>query len=135
MATRIANASASAACDGVVDRLDAGGAGTIEIRTGTQPATADTAASGTLLATLTLPNPAFGAASNGVATANAIAAVAAVATNTAGWFRAKSGGGATVLDGSITATGGGGDMQLNSVSLVNGVNVQVTSWTVTMPVA
>jgi hypothetical protein len=135
MATRIATASRNVAADAVVDRLDAGGAGTVEIRTGTQPATAEDAATGTLLATLTLPNPAFGSAAAGVATANAIAAVAAVATNTAGWFRAKSGGGATVLDGSCTATGGGGDMQLNSTSLTSGVNVQITSWVVTMPAA
>jgi hypothetical protein len=135
VATRIANLSRSAAADGVVDRLDAGGAGSVEIRTGTQPSTAEDTATGTLLATLTLPNPAFGAASSGVATANAITAVAASATGTAGWFRAKSGGGATVLDGSCTATGGGGDMQLNSTSLTSGVNVQITSWTVTMPAA
>jgi len=135
MATRIATASQNGACDAIVDRCDAGGAGSVEIRTGSQPATANDAATGTLLATLTLPNPAFGASSAGVATANAISAVAASATGTAGWFRAKSGGAATVLDGSATATGGGGDMQLNSTSLVSGVNVQITSWTVTMPAA
>lgn len=133
MATRIATASRNAAADGVVDRLDAGGAGSVEIRTGTQPATAEDTATGTLLATLTLPNPAFGSAATGVATANAVAAVAAATSGTAGWFRAKSGGGATVLDGACTATGGGGDMQLNSTSLTSGVNVQITSWTVTMP--
>jgi hypothetical protein len=135
MATRIATASRNVAADAVVDRLDAGGAGTVEIRTGTQPATAEDAATGTLLATLALPNPAFGSAAAGVATANAIAAVPAAVTGTAGWFRAKSGGAATVLDGSCTATGGGGDMQLNSTSLTSGVNVQITSWTVTMPAA
>ena len=133
MATRITNAMATAACNAIVDALDVGGAGSVEIRTGTQPATADTAASGTLCATLTLPATAFGAASNGVATAAAIAAVAASSTNTAGWFRAKSGGGTTIIDGSCTATGGGGDMQLNTTSLVSGVNVQITAWTVTMP--
>jgi hypothetical protein len=133
MATRISNAAASGACDAVVDRLDVGGAGSVEIRSGAQPATADTAASGTLLATLVLPATAFGSASNGVATANAISAIAAATTGTAGWFRAKSGGGLTIIDGSCTATGGGGDMQLNSTSLTSGVNVQITAWTVTMP--
>lgn len=133
MATRISTLSRNAACDGVVDRCDAGGAGSVEIRSGTQPADAENAATGTLLATLVLPNPAFGAAATGVATANTIAAVAAAVTGTAGWFRAKSGGGATVMDGSCTATGGGGDMQLNTTSLVAGVNVQITAWTTTMP--
>ena len=73
MATRITQAAAAAACDAVVDRLDAGAAaGYIEIRTGSQPATADTAATGTLLGTLTLSDPAFGnatTASPAVATA------------------------------------------------------------------
>jgi hypothetical protein len=135
MATRIATATRNAAADAVVDRLDVGGAGSVEVRSGSQPATADDTATGTLLATVTLPATAFGSASGGVATANAISAVTAAASGTAGWFRAKSGGGSTVLDGSITATGGGGDMTLNNTSLTSGVSFQVTSWTVTMPAA
>ena len=69
MATRLPTAARNAACDAVVDLLDAGaGAGTIKIYTGSQPASANDAASGTLLATITLSDPAFGAASTGVAT-------------------------------------------------------------------
>lgn len=135
MATRIPTASRNAACDAVVDRLDAGAAAaTIEIRTGAQPASANDAASGTLLGTLTLSDPAFGAAAAGVATASAITQdSAADATGTAGWFRAKDSDGNTVIDGSITATGGGGDMTLASTSITTGEPIQVTSWTVTMP--
>ena len=137
MATRISTAAAKAACDGVVDLLDVGGAGYIEIRTGSQPATVATAASGTLLGTLTLSNPAFGnatTASPAVATASAITSdTSADATGTAGWFRAYSGGGTAVIDGSITATGGGGDMTLDSVSVVAGGTLAVTSWTVSHP--
>lgn len=137
MATRIAQASAKAACDAVVDLLDVGGAGHIEIRTGSQPATTDTAATGTLLGTLTLSNPAFGnatTASPSVATASAITSdTTADATGTAGWFRAYSGGGTAVIDGSITATGGGGDMTLDSTSIVAGGTIAVSSWTVSHP--
>lgn len=134
MATRIPTNSRNAAADGVVDRLDAGaGAGTLEIRTGSQPASANDAATGTLLATLTLNDPAFGAAAAGVATANAIAADAGDADGTAGWFRAKDSDANTVIDGSITVTGGGGDLELNTVSISTGVDVEVTAWTVTMP--
>lgn len=134
MATRIPTARRNAAADSVVDALDAGAAaGTVEIRTGSQPASANDAASGTLLATLTLGDPAFGAAATGVATANAIAATTGAAAGDAGWFRAKDSDGNTVLDGSVTATGGGGDMQLNTVTISVGVNVEVTAWTVTMP--
>jgi hypothetical protein len=137
MATRITQAAAKAACDAVVDLLDVGGAGYIEIRTGAQPATANTAASGTLLGTLPLSATAFGAAttaSPSVATAAAITSdTSADATGTAGWFRAYSGGAAAVIDGSVTATGGGGDMTLDSVSIVAGGTIAVTSWTVSHP--
>lgn len=134
MATRVPDARRNAIVDSVVDALDAGaGAGIIRIYSGAQPATADTAPSGTLLATITLPDPAFGAAAAGSASAGAIAAAAATTTGTAGWFRALDSALVTVLDGSVTATGGGGDMQLNTTSLVSGVDVDITTWTVTMP--
>jgi hypothetical protein len=46
--TRLPTASRNAACDAVVDLLDAGsGAATIEIRSGTQPASANDAGAGT----------------------------------------------------------------------------------------
>lgn len=135
MATRLPTATRNAAADAVVDRLDLGpAAGTIQIRSGAQPASANDAATGTLLGTLTLSDPAFGAAATGVATAAAITGDASAdATGTAGWFRALDSTGATVLDGSITATGGGGDMTLDSVDIVAGGTIAVTSWTVTMP--
>lgn len=134
MATRVPDARRNAIVDSVVDALDAGaGAGTIKIYTGSQPADADDAETGTLLATIPCSDPAFGSASAGSASANAIAPVAASATGTAGWFRAEDSTGANVLDGNITATGGGGNMELNSTSLVSGVDVDITTWTVTMP--
>jgi hypothetical protein len=136
MATRIPTAVRNAACNAVVDLLDAGaGAATIEIRVGSQPASANDVATGTLLATLTCSDPAFGNAATGVATASAIAAVTGAAAGDAGWFRAKDSTGATVIDGSVTATGGGGQLELNTVTISVGVNVEVTAWTVTMPAA
>ncbi len=135
MATRISTAARNAAADAVVDLLDGGAAaGYIEIRTGAQPATPGDAATGTLLATLPLSDPAFGAASSGVATASAITDdTSADATGTAGWFRGYDDNDVAVIDGSITATSGGGDMELNSVSIVTGGLVEITSWTITMP--
>lgn len=135
MVTRISNAARSAAADGVVDLLDAGaGPGTIQIRTGAQPATVATAATGTLLGTLTLTKPAFGSAVNGVATAVTITGdTSADATGTAGWFRALDSNGNAIIDGSITATGGGGDLILDNVSVIAGGTINITSWTVTQP--
>jgi hypothetical protein len=136
MATRIATAAQNAACDAVVDLIDGGsGAGYCEIRTGSQPATANTAVSGSLLATITYSDPAFGAASSGTATADITPAltVAASGTGTAGWFRMFDSAAAGIYDGSITVTGGGGDMTVNTTSLVATVNFTITAQTLTMP--
>lgn len=135
MATRIATSARNAAADAVVDLLDAGaGAATVKIYTGSQPATPNTAVSGTLLATFTTADPAFGNAATGVATASAIASTTGVAAGDAGWFRAADSTGAAVLDGSVTATGGGGDMTMNTITVSVGLTMNITAWTFTAPV-
>jgi hypothetical protein len=123
---RLTNAAASAAADAVVDRIDAGGAGTI-------PTDADTAVGAqTLLATLTFNATAFGAASNGVATANAITSdTSADATGTAAWARIASGGGTTQMD--VTVGTSGDDINFNTVSFVTGATVAITALTYTQP--
>jgi hypothetical protein len=136
MATRLPTASVNAACDAIVDRVDGGsGAGTIEIRTGSQPASANDAATGTLLVTITCADPAFGAAAAGVATLDCdpVLEANAVADGTAGWGRLKDSTGATVMDGSVTATGGGGQITLATTAITTGVAVQLTSGTFTVP--
>ena len=137
--TTISNAAAIAMCDAIVDRLDAGaGAGKLRIYSGSQPANPDVAVGAqVLLVEFALGDPAFGAAADanpgGRATANAIADVAAAVTGTASWFRALDSNNVAILDGDVTATGGGGDLTLNSVSIVEAVNQSITSWTVTQP--
>lgn len=133
MAVYLATAARNAMCDAFVDRFDAGaGAGYLEIRSGTRPANANTAVTGTLLATLTMSDPAFGAASNGVATASSITGdSSADATGTASWARGYDSTGATVGDFSVGTSGA--DINLNSVSIVAGGTVDITSFTVTMP--
>jgi hypothetical protein len=135
MATRIATATRNAAGDAVVDLLDGGsGAGTLKLYTGTQPASAEDAASGTLLATVTLNDPAFGAFSSGAGSlAGTPLSGTAVAAGTAGWARLADSAGATVMDGSVTATGGGGQVELATTTISVGATVQITSGTVTMP--
>ena len=136
MATRISTAAQNAACNAVVDLVDGGsGAGYVEIRSGSQPATANTAATGSVLATITYSDPAFGSASSGTATADITPAltVAASATGTAGWFRVYDSAAAGIYDGNITVTGGGGDMTVNTTSLVSGVDFTITAQSVTMP--
>ena len=98
----------------------------------TQPANADTAVSTqTLLASLGLGTPAFGAAAAGVATANAITADASAdATGTASWFRVVTSGGATLWDGSVGTSAA--DLVLDNVNLTAGGNVSVSSFTFTI---
>jgi hypothetical protein len=136
MALSLATTARNAMADALVDLLDAGaGAGKIEIRSGTRPANPNTAATGTLLATVTLIDPAFGAAASGVATLTDPAAVTAAATGTATWFRAMDSNNAAVMDGDVTATGGGGDLTLATTSITSGLSVDITGGTVTMPVS
>lgn len=136
MTTRISVAAANAAANAISALPNASGPGYIQIRTGAQPATVATAASGTLLGTLTLSATAFGAATGGVCTAATITGdTSADATGTAGYFRCYDGAGTAVIDGSITGTGGGGDMVLDSTSITAGGTINVTAWTITMPTA
>ena len=89
------------ACDAIVDQLDGG---TIQIRTGAQPASPNDAASGTLLATLTFGTPAFGDSVSGTATANAISSDTSVDdTGTAGHARMLTSGAATAFVAGGTA--------------------------------
>lgn len=126
-------ASRSAMIDALVDRLDAGtGPGTIQIRSGTRPAP-DAAPTGTLLATVTLVDPAFGGASNGTVTIADPPQVTAVADGQATWFRAFDSDGNPVMDGKVTATGGGGDLTLATTSLTTGLAVDITGGTLTQP--
>lgn len=119
--------------DAIVDALDGAGPGTIQIRSGTRPALPTDTATGTLLATVTLANPAFGAGAAGVATIVDPAGVTAAATGTASWFRALNSSSAAKFDGSVTATGGGGDLTLASTSVVSGTTVDITGGTITVP--
>lgn len=129
MATRLSTASRNAAANAVVDQLDSGG--TLRIYTGSQPASAEDSPTGDLLAEITLPSPTFGAASNGVATANSIDPGEGEDDGTAGWFRVVDDNGDTVLDGSAGTSGT--DMILNTATISTGVGFEIVSWTVTMP--
>lgn len=108
--------------------------GRLRIYSGTQPAHADAAVAGTLLAELTMPTPAFtaGTATSGAAYTVSAGAItqdtSADATGTATWFRLfRSDGTTSLLDGSAGASGC--DLNLNTAALSAGAIVQVTSMT------
>ncbi|GGM55519.1 hypothetical protein GCM10012275_28300 [Longimycelium tulufanense] len=134
MSTRIVTGAQNAACDAIVDLVDAGAAaGTIKIYTGTQPASAnDGIGTSTLLATFTLADPAFGAAASGSATlAGTPLTTTGDTDGTAGWFRCADSAGATVFDGAVATSGA--ELNLNTTSISTGVTVEITSGTFTMP--
>lgn len=105
----------------------------LRIRSGAAPANCATADSGTVLATLTLPSDWMAAASGGSkALAGTWQDTAADATGTAGHFRIYDSTGTTChLQGTVTATGGGGDMTVDNTSFASGQQFTVTTFTLT----
>lgn len=107
----------------------------MKIRTGDQPANVATADSGTVLATLNLPSDWMAAASGGTkALSGTWQDSSADAAGTAAHFRIYASDGTTAhLQGSVTATGGGGDMTVDNTSFASGQSFTVTSFTLTAP--
>ena len=119
-------------------RLDAfetavGTSAILKIRTGAQPANCAAADSGTVLATLTLPSDWMAGASGGSkALSGTWQDASADAAGTAAHFRIYDSGGSTChLQGSITITGGGGDMELDNTNLNTGQQFSITGFTLT----
>lgn len=110
----------------------AGTSATIKIFSGTAPATAGTADTGTLLATLTGNATQFGTVSGGVLTASAITSGTAAATGTAGYFRVYPSAATTtnaVYQGTVGTAGA--DLNLSSTSISSGQTVSISSLTIT----
>ena len=116
------------------------GGGELKIYSGSQPATADTAPTGTLIVTITLPATPFAAASNaapsvaakqGVWSGAAVASVDLGGAGSPGWFRIKTSGGADPIDGVVGAVGSGAQLELDVLNITSGQTVNVNSGTMT----
>lgn len=105
----------------------------LKIRTGAPPADVATADTGTVLATLNLPADWLAAAASGAkAKLGTWEDASADAGGTAGHFRLYASDGTTAhLQGTVTATGGGGDLELDAVALTAGQKVTITGFTLT----
>ncbi len=119
-------------------RLDAietavGVSAVLKIRSGSAPANVATADSGTVLATLNLPSDWLAAASSGSkAKSGTWEDTSADATGTAAHFRIYASDGTTAhIQGTVTATGGGGDMTVDNTSFASGQAFTVTSFSFT----
>ncbi len=104
------------------------------VNTGTTDAGGDIiieeSAGPTTLATITFQNPAFGAASSGTITlAGVPLSNTASATGTANRFQIRNRDNTEVFRGTVTATSGGGDIELDNTSINSGQTVQITSLT------
>lgn len=107
MAITLATATRTAVCDAIVDLADAGaGAATIQIAT---------TAFASILATITCSDPAYGAASNGVAAlaGTPLQDTSADNSGTAAVWRLRDSNSNVVFDGPV-ATSGGGDINLST---------------------
>jgi hypothetical protein len=121
----------------ILDAIEStvGTSAVLKIRTGSQPATCATADSGTVLAELALPADWMAAASSGSkAKSGTWSDASANATGTAAHARLYASDGTTChWQGSVTATGGGGDLTLDTTSVTAAQVVTITSWTWTAP--
>lgn len=137
MSLTLSNAARSAGVDAIVDLIDGGsGAGKLQIFDGTRPAGPDTAVTTqTKLAEFTLNDPAFGDPSNGVKTLDVDPALTTtgLADGTATWARFVDSDDTGVVDCEVSESGGGGDLILNTTTISTGLNLLITSGTITMP--
>ena len=111
--------------DGMVNNITAQlNSGTIEIQT----------AAAAALATMNFQATAYGTPVNGTASANGtpLEDTSALA-GTASQAQQKSSGGTIIVQCSVTATGGGGDIELSSVVFDAGDTVRLTSLTYSAP--
>lgn len=131
MALQLSTAVRNARLDTIESTI--GTSAIMKIRTGSAPADCGTADSGTVLATLSLPSDWMAAASGGSkAKTGTWQDASADATGTAGHFRIYDSGGTTCgIQGTVTATGGGGDLTLDNTSIATGQTVTITTFTLT----
>lgn len=135
MAFQFSTAAVNAALDALETAI--GVSAVLKIRTGAAPATIATADSGTVLATLALPSDWLAAAANRAKVkAGTWEDTSADAAGTAAHFRVYATDGVTAhIQGSITATGGGGDMTLDNVVIALAQAITVTAFTLNGPAA
>jgi hypothetical protein len=104
---------------------------------GSMPATAADATTGTLLASITLPSDWLAAASAGskalLGTWSGAGVTGASTGTNIGYFRLFNSAGSTCHDqGTVTVTGGGGDMTVNNINIADTQAITVTGFTLAL---
>lgn len=131
MALQLSTAVRNASLDAIETTI--GASAILKIRTGAPPANCGAADTGTVLATLNLPADWMANASGGSkAKSGTWQDLSADASGTAGHFRIYASDGVTChMQGTCTATGGGGDMELDNTNIAAGQQITVTTFTIT----
>lgn len=103
------------------------------ISTGSPPANCGTANTGTVVATMVLPTDWLSVPTGGsTALSGTWQDLSADASGTAGYFRLHNNDGTVChMQGSVSATGAGGDMQLDNTNIATGQQINITAFTIT----
>jgi hypothetical protein len=131
MAIKLSEAVRNARLDAIETTI--GTSAVLKIRSGAAPAAITDADSGTVLASLTLPSDWMAAAESGSkAKSGTWEDASADANGTAAHFRLYASNGTTQhMQGTVTATGGGGDMTVDNTSFASGQAFTITGFTLT----
>jgi hypothetical protein len=106
--------------------------GSVEVRSGAA-ADIDSAPTGTVLVTFTLPATAFASASARAASMNAVTAVTATVANAGGTVHYVAKGSGAVVEAVGTAGTSGTDMILSTLTWSIGDDVSIASWSSGLP--
>ena len=131
MAVQLSVAVRNARLDAIETQI--GTSAVLKIRTGSAPANCATADSGSVLATLNLPSDYLAGASSGSkAKSGTWEDTSADGTGTAAHWRLYASDGTTCgAQGTVTVTGGGGDLTVDNTSFAAGQAFTITGWTFT----
>lgn len=123
--------------NGLLDAIETaiGTGAVMKLRTGAPPTNITDADSGTVVATLTLPSDWMAAASGGTkALSGTWQDASADAGGTVAHFRIYASNGTTQhIQGTVTDTGGGGDLTLDNSVVTTGQSITITTFTLTAP--
>lgn len=122
---------ANAALDAMETAL--GASPKFEVWSGTIPGTIAAAPAGTRLVNMSLPSDAFANASSGQKTKTGTWSGLGIAAGNAAFWRLCTNAGVAKYQGSLTATGGGGDATIDNVSIAVGQTITVNSFTLVFP--
>lgn len=103
------------------------------ISSGAVPSDCAQANTGTVLATMVLPNDWLSDPTNGnISLSGTWQDLSADASGTAGYFRLHNNDGSVChMQGTVTATGSGGDMQLDNTNIAVGQQINITAFSIT----